>query len=98
MNGSLQNFRKTLLLLVIGGSIIACKEDNGITVTTLRASIDYAKLTDAVSYSKENKLFVDATGQTTLDLTAGNNGYKSLAALNAYNGFCSFERFGCANA
>ena len=87
MNGSLQNFRKTLLLLVIGGSIIACKEDNGTTVkTTLRASIEYAKLTDAASYNKENKLFVDATGQTTLDLTAGNNGYKSLAALNAYNG------------
>ncbi|MBC7746040.1 MAG: DUF4856 domain-containing protein [Flavobacterium sp.] len=88
MNGSLQNFRKTLLILAIGASVTACKKESEETLKpSLRASIDYAKLTDTVSYSKGNKLFIDANGQTTLDLSNGNNRYKSLASLNTYNNF-----------
>ncbi|MHB1178213.1 MAG: DUF4856 domain-containing protein [Daejeonella sp.] len=82
---NLPTLRKAILFLAIASTFMACKKDDNDTKPSLRPSIDYAKLTDTVSYSKGNKLFVDAGGKTTIDLSSGNNRYKSLAALNTYN-------------
>lgn len=86
MKTTLPDFKKALLFLAIGSAFLACKKDDEKTKLSLRSSIDYSKLTDTVSYSKGNKLFVDAKGQTTIDLAGGNNRYKSFAAINNYNG------------
>lgn len=49
----------------------------------LRTKIDYAKLTATTPYKS---LFIDAKGDTTVDLTSGNNRYKQFQALNYYLG------------
>jgi hypothetical protein len=87
MKQRLPFFKQVILTLAIGASITSCTKDTDENVKpSLRASIDYAKLRDTVSYSKGNKLFVDASGKSTVELTDGNNRYKSLASLNTYNG------------
>src|SRR6476661_8541897 len=86
MTHTLPNWKKIFLLATISTAFVACTKDDD-TKPSLRPSIDYAKLTDTVSYSKGNKLFIDASGKSTLDLTEGNNRYKLLFALNTYNGF-----------
>lgn len=77
---------KAIALLALGSFFIACKKDSIETKTSLRASVDYAKVTPDLNYNESNTLFVDATGKTTISLGDGNNRFKALAALNTYNG------------
>ncbi len=49
--------------------------------TGFRAPLDYAVLTDSTAFKK---LFIDANGDTTVDLTAGNNRYSMFKALDTY--------------
>ncbi|MEZ4902806.1 MAG: DUF4856 domain-containing protein [Spirosomataceae bacterium] len=60
--------------------LAACNTEKEAT-PQLRKSMDYATLTNATSYSS---LFIDETGQTTVDLANGNNLYKMFQALNTY--------------
>lgn len=53
------------------------------TVPDLRAKIDYASLTTTTPYKK---LFLDAAGDSTVDLKSGNDRYKMYQALNYYLG------------
>lgn len=72
-------FRFALVALVMTG-LTACNTDNDAT-PQLRKSIDYASLTETTPY---NSLFVNEIGQTTVDLSSGNNRYKMFQALNTY--------------
>ncbi|RYU92699.1 DUF4856 domain-containing protein [Emticicia agri] len=78
-----KRFGKTQLitLSVIVASISACKDDE--VAPPLRTSIDYAKVTSTTPYKS---LFVAANGDSTVDLTSGNNRYKIYQALNYYLG------------
>jgi hypothetical protein len=53
------------------------------TVPDLRAKIDYASITANTPYKK---LFIDAAGDSTVDLKSGNDRYKMYQALNYYLG------------
>lgn len=57
-------------------SLFACDDDEK---PSLRTKMDYNSLTAETPYSQP---FVDATGATTVDLTAGNQRYKMFQALN----------------
>ncbi|RFS18606.1 DUF4856 domain-containing protein [Emticicia sp. C21] len=70
-----------LLASVIMAGVSSCKDSE--EVTPLRTKIDYANVTPTTPYKK---LFVSATGDTTVDLTSGNNRYKIYQALNYYLG------------
>jgi hypothetical protein len=70
-----------LFASVIIAGLSSCKDSE--EVTPLRTRIDYAKVTPTTPYKS---LFVDANGDTTVDLTAGNNRYKIYQALNYYLG------------
>ena len=72
-------FFLTILVLVI---FCSC-EKNNYELPDLRTKIDYAKLTATTPYKS---LFIDAKGDTTVDLTSGNNRYKQFQALNYYLG------------
>ena len=85
MKATFTNLRRTALYFCIATLAIACKDDVD-TQPTLRALIDVAKLTDTVSYSAGNKLFVDANGISTVSVSGGNVRLKMLAAINTYNG------------
>lgn len=85
MTSTLPHVKTAVIFLAMASAFVACKE-SGDMDPSLRPAISYSKLTDTVSYSKGNKLFVDASGQSTVDLTAGNNRYKTLIAMNTYNG------------
>ncbi len=78
-----KRFGKTQILLasVIMAGVSSCKDSE--EVTPLRTKIDYANVTPTTPYKK---LFVSATGDTTVDLTSGNNRYKIYQALNYYLG------------
>lgn len=58
----------------------ACDDDN--ERSNLRPSIDYTTLTNETPYSE---LFVDADGNTTVDLSDGQNRLKMFQALNYYS-------------
>ena len=69
-----KRFGKAQILIVsaIMASVSACKDEE---VTPLRARIDYSKVTPTTPYKS---LFVSATGDSTVDLTSGNNRYRIL--------------------
>ena len=75
-------FNKTFTIALV--AIIAfssCGKEN--VEANLRTSIDYSKLTATTPYKS---LFVDAKGDTTAELTSGNDRYKQFQALNYYLG------------
>ena len=75
-------FNRILILasvVIIGFS--SCVKDNDSDV--LRAKIDYSKLTVTTPYKS---LFVDAKGDTTVDVKSGNDRFKQFLALNYYLG------------
>ena len=75
-------FNRILILasvVLIGFS--SCVKDNDSDV--LRAKIDYSKLTVTTPYKS---LFVDAKGDTTVDVKSGNDRFKQFLALNYYLG------------
>ncbi|HTM97339.1 MAG TPA: DUF4856 domain-containing protein [Pedobacter sp.] len=76
----------TLSLLAVA-ALSACKKD-GTTEQDkpLRSTIDYSKITETTKYDNSNTLFVDAKGQSTVDVSNGNNRYKMFQAINAYAG------------
>lgn len=78
-----KRFGKTQILLasVIMAGVSSCKDAE--EVAPLRTKIDYANVTPTTPYKK---LFISATGDTTVDLTSGNNRYKIYQALNYYLG------------
>ncbi|GAB3513079.1 DUF4856 domain-containing protein [Emticicia fontis] len=78
-----KRFGKSRIILasVIVAAVSACKDSE--EVTPLRTKIDYANVTATTPYKK---LFVSATGDTTVDLTDGNNRYRIYQALNYYLG------------
>ena len=59
--------------------LASCSEDE---VSHLRPSIDYSLATAETPYSE---LFVDANGNTTVDLSEGNSRHKMFQALNYYS-------------
>lgn len=63
--------------------IFSSCEKNNYELPDLRTKIDYAKLTATTPYKS---LFINAKGDTTVDLTSGNNRYKQFQALNYYLG------------
>jgi FlaG/FlaF family flagellin (archaellin) len=67
-----------LLLCAIFG-LISCDDDEK---THLRTSIDYSVLNPATPYSDQ---FVDADGNTTVDLSEGNDRHKMFQALNYFS-------------
>lgn len=73
--------KQIILASVIIASVSACKDKE--EVAPLRTKIDYAKATATTPYKS---LFVSATGDTTVDLTDGNNRYRIYQALNYYLG------------
>lgn len=77
MNGH-ANYPKMLLFgLVLG--LFACDENER---QSLRTKIDYSTLTAETPYSQP---FVDASGATTVDLTAGHQLHKMFQALNYHS-------------
>ena len=86
MNFNLHNLKKAGLYLAIGAAFTACKKDDDEQKVSIRAKVDYSKVTDTTTYSKTNGLFVDASGKTTVDLTEGNVRYKMFQGINSYNG------------
>lgn len=65
-------------LLAVG--LLGCDDDDA--KPNLRTAIDYNVLTPATPYSQ---LFVDADGNTTVDLSDGNDRHKMFQALNYYS-------------
>lgn len=65
---------------LLAGVISSCNSEDT-TTPQLRKTIDYAALTATTPYSS---LFVDETGNTTVDLSNGNNRYKMFQAMNTY--------------
>ncbi|SEJ42073.1 protein of unknown function [Dyadobacter koreensis] len=80
-------FKSLLFATMIAVSLASCSDDDDenpvVVQPDLRAKIDYAKITPTTPYKA---LFVDAKGDTTVDLTVGNNRYKMFQALNYYLG------------
>jgi hypothetical protein len=79
------------LSLILGTAVLAsCSKDNEPTPTPqekpLRAAIDYSKLTADTKYDASNTLFVDASGKSTVDLTAGNIRFRMFQGINTYAG------------
>lgn len=72
-------FFLTILILVFFSSC----EKSTYELPDLRTKIDYTKLTATTPYKS---LFISAKGDTTVDLTSGNNRYKQFQALNYYLG------------
>lgn len=68
----------TAFALVVG--LASCKNDD--VQPSLRDKIDYSILTPGTPYSQ---LFVDAQGNTTVNLTDGNQRLKMFQALNYYS-------------
>lgn len=70
-------------LIILVSVIFSSCEKNNYELPDLRTKIDYAKLTATTPYKS---LFINAKGDTTVDLTSGNNRYKQFQALNYYLG------------
>lgn len=58
-------------------------ENSSDVVPNLRSKVDYSLLTPSTPYKQ---YFIDAKGDTTVDLKSGNTRYKMFAALNYYLG------------
>lgn len=80
-------FKSLLFASMIAISLTSCSDDDDnnpvIAQPDLRTKIDYAKITPTTPYKA---LFIDAKGDTTVDLTVGNNRYRMFQALNYYLG------------
>lgn len=72
-------FTNKILLLALVFGLLAC--DNDDETPALRASINYSTLTPTTPYPE---LFVDGSGNSTVDRSEGNNRYKMFQALNSY--------------
>jgi hypothetical protein len=73
------NLKAAFAITMIAG-LMSCSDDE--TKPNLRVKIEYSALTPETPYSQ---LFVDASGNTTVDLTEGNQRYKMFQALNYYS-------------
>lgn len=71
---------KTVFVGLVAGCLLGCDDDDA--KPNLRTAIDYNVLTPATPYSQ---LFVDADGNTTVDLSDGNDRHKMFQALNYYS-------------
>jgi hypothetical protein len=71
------------MMAVAVAALTSCKDDESTPVPDLRTKIDYAKITATTPYKA---LFIDAKGDTTVDLTSGNNRYRMFQGLNYYLG------------
>ncbi|MFY9160400.1 DUF4856 domain-containing protein [Aquirufa ecclesiirivi] len=69
-----------LLAILLGFS--SCEKSPDV-VPNLRSKLDYSLLTTATPYKQ---YFIDAKGDTTVDLKSGNTHYKMFQALNYYLG------------
>lgn len=78
MYGKLLNPKILIALTIL--SLISCDEDT--ETPSLRPKIDYSILTDETIYSEA---FVDASGQSTVDLAEGNVRFKMFQALNYHS-------------
>ncbi len=81
-------FKSLLFAAMVAVSLSSCSDDDDDNptppiVTDLRTKIDYAKVTPTTPYKA---LFIDAKGDTTVDLTSGNNRYRMFQGLNYYLG------------
>lgn len=79
----------TLGLILSASMLVACKKDDVVETPEtkpLRTAIDYTKLTADTKYDNTNTLFVDASGKSTIDLTAGNIRYRMFQGINTYAG------------
>jgi len=80
-------FKSLLFAAMIAVSLASCSDDDDqnpvVVQPDLRTKIDYAKITPTTPYKA---LFTDAKGDTTVDLTVGNNRYRMFQALNYYLG------------
>lgn len=77
MTAFLRNAKILLFCAIF--ALFSCDEDEK---PHLRASIDYSILTPETPYSE---LFVDESGNTTVDLSEGNDRHKMFQALNYYS-------------
>jgi hypothetical protein len=69
-----------IFVFVLFFGLSACNEDD--EKPSLRTKVDYSTLTSATAYPT---LFVDASGNTTVDLSEGNTGLKMFQALNYHS-------------
>jgi len=79
-------FKSLLFAAMIAVSLTSCSDDDEnspVAQPDLRTKIDYARITPTTPYKA---LFLDAKGDTTVDLTTGNNRYRMFQALNYYMG------------
>ena len=67
---------KTVFVGLIAVSLLSCDDDDA--KPNLRTPIDYNVLTPETPYSE---LFVDASGNSTVDLADGNDRHKMFQAL-----------------
>lgn len=72
-------FTNKMLLLALVLALFACDSDD--ETPRLRTGIDYSTLTATTAYPA---LFVDASGNSTVDLSEGNNRHAMFKALNSY--------------
>ena len=79
MQSYLFNLR-TVFVGLIAVSLFSCDDDDA--KPNLRTAIDYNVLTSETPYSE---LFVDADGNTTVDLTDGTNRHKMFFAVDYYS-------------
>lgn len=77
----------SLALVFATAALTSCKKDKTEPVKpSLRPAIDYAKLVDGTKYDNTNTLFVDASGQSTIDVKTGNFRYRVFQGINTYGG------------
>lgn len=81
MRKSISKFQFVFALVAVLGFTSCEKVEE--TEPDLRAKIDYASISATTPYKK---LFVDAAGDSTVDLKSGNDRYKMYQALNYYLG------------
>lgn len=80
------SIRSIFFVSILALGISSCSDDDvvpPVVVPDLRTKIDYTKITVTTPYKA---LFIDAKGDTTVDLTSGNNRYRMFQALNYYLG------------
>lgn len=78
--------RTILFASIVALGLVSCSDDDEPAPPAqqdLRTKIDYAKVTATTPYKA---LFIDAKGDTTVDLKSGNDRYKMFQALNYYLG------------
>lgn len=82
MNRLISKLKTAIFLALVIGSITSCKKNDD-AKPNLRASINYSTLTATTVYASA---FNDASAQSTVDFTDGNNRHKMFQAINAYAG------------